>query len=46
MIFKFKFFPFNEADVMQRPEIYSRQNIRTFAELMMSDIEIKHTILY
>ncbi len=34
MIFKFLFFPFNE-DVMQRPEIYSRQNIRTFAELMM-----------
>ncbi len=43
MIFKFKFFPFNE-DEMQRPEIYSRQNISTFAELMMS--ELKHTILY
>ncbi len=46
MIFTFKFFPLNEADVMQRPEIYSRQNIITFAELMMSDIELKHTILY
>ncbi len=46
MIFKFYFFPFNEADVMQRQEIYSRQNIITFAELMTSDIELKHTILY
>ncbi len=44
MIFKFNIFPTNEADVMQRPEIYSRQNISTFAELMMS--ELKHTILY
>ncbi len=31
---------------MQRPEIYSRQNIRSYVELMMSDIELKHTILY
>ncbi len=46
MIFTFNIFPTNEADVMQRPEIYSRQNIRTFAELMTSDIELKHTILY
>ncbi len=45
MIFKFEFFPFNE-DEMQRPEIYSRQNIITFVELMMRDIELKHTILY
>ncbi len=45
MIFTFNIFPFNE-DEMQRPEIYSRQNIRTFAELMTSDIELKHTILY
>ncbi len=45
MIFKFEFFPFNE-DEMQRPDIYSRQNIITFVELMMRDIELKHTILY
>ncbi len=45
MFFKFNIFPFNE-DEMQRPEIYSRQNIITFVELMMSDIELKHTILY
>ncbi len=38
-------YPFNEPDVMQRPEIYSRQNIRACVELMMSDIELKHTIL-
>ncbi len=38
-------YPFNEPDVMQRPEIYSRQNIRTCVELMMSDKELKHTVL-
>ncbi len=38
-------YTFNEPDVMQRPEIYSRQNIRNCIELKMSDIELKRTIL-